>query len=88
MKNYYNIPAERIKEMIKEADNNENAVSEDISNKLFFVTMILIICALLSVLSKVEIPEHLLKIICYALGIYAAVKMLNLIGKLVNQSTK
>ena len=87
MKNY-NIPAKRIKEMIKEADKNENAVSEDISNKLFFVTMILIICALLSVLSKVGIPEHLLKIICYTLGIYASVKMLNLIGKLINQSTK
>lgn len=34
MKNY-NIAEERIKEMIKEADKNGNAVSEDISNKVF-----------------------------------------------------
>lgn len=87
MKNY-NIAEERIKEMIKEADKNGNAVSEDISNKVFFVTLILIICGLFSVLSKVKISEYGLKIIFYALGVYAAVKMLNLIGKFINQSAK
>ncbi len=74
--------------MIKEADKNGNAVSEDISNKVLFVTLILIICCLFSVLSKAKIPEYGLKTIFYALGVYVAVKMLNLIGKFINQSTK
>ena len=84
MKNY-NISDEHIKQMIKEADKNEIVSSEYIANKAILSMFIIVIGCVICVLYKTGIPDHSLKIILYALGIYASVKILNLIGKLINQ---
>ena len=74
--------------MIKEADENESVSSEYIANKAMLMMFIIVIGCVISVLYKTGIPDHLLKIILYTLGIYVSVRILNLIGKLINQSTE
>lgn len=83
----YHIPPEKIREMIKEADDKET-VSSDISNLLEWVWLFCIIFLISVFLRNITISEFLLKIICYSIAIGVSIKMLNLIGKLINSSTK
>lgn len=83
----YHIPPEKIREMIKEADDKET-VSSDISNLLEWVWLFCMIFLVSVFLRNITISEFLLKIICYSIAIGVSIKMLNLIGKLINSSTK
>lgn len=83
----YQIPPEKIREMIKEADDKET-VSSDISNLLEWVWLFCMIFLVSVFLRNITISEFLLKIICYSIAIGVSIKMLNLIGKLINSSTK
>lgn len=83
----YQIPPEKIQEMIKEADDKET-VSSDISNLLEWVWLFCMIFLVSVFLRNITISEFLLKIICYSIAIGVSIKMLNLIGKLINSSTK
>lgn len=73
--------------MIKEADDKET-VSSDISNLLEWVWLFCMIFLVSVFLRNITISEFLLKIICYSIAIGVSIKMLNLIGKLINSSTK
>lgn len=83
----YRIPPEKIREMIKEADDKETA-SSDISNVLGGLFLFYMIAIGSVVLYNITIPAHLLKIICYAIAVGISLKMINLIGKLINSSTE
>lgn len=83
----YRIPPEKIREMIKEADDKET-VSSDISNVLGGLFLFYMIAIVSVVLYNITIPAPLLKIICYAIAIGISLKMINLVGKFINSSTK
>ena len=83
----YQIPPEKIREMIKEADDKET-VSSDISNVLGGLFLFYMIAIGSVVLYNITISASLLKIICYAIAVGISLKMINFIGKVINSSTK
>jgi hypothetical protein len=83
----YRIPPEKIREMIKEADDKET-VSGDISNVLGGLFLFYMIAIVAVILYNITIPESILKIICYSVAICISLKIVNVVGKLVNSSTK
>lgn len=83
----YHIPPEKIQKMLKEADSKET-LGDDILNILGGLWLFFMIWLVSIFLHNITIPELLLKIICYSIAIGASIKMLNLIGTLINSSTK
>ena len=83
----YHIPPKKTQEMLKEADNRET-ICDDILNILGGLWLFCIIFLISVFLRNITISEFLLKIICYSIAIGVSIKMLNLIGKLINSSTK